>query len=177
MQKEETRKEGVEKRGQVWALSTETHDKMIKEAVRWAKSLGYEVVEHHLGTETGADAIFQNHFNERVILEVVTGVSFKSLFKKPRINEVFRTTRYWIPPETLGLIVVGDRIDNVKRHGIEAGLPAKLFDPLEQRIFPVLLVSLLGARASPKEELAQVSFRKKRGGFGLSLAHMGFNFF
>ena len=132
---------------------------MIKEAVRWAKSLGYEVVEYHLGTETGADAIFQNHFNERVILEVVTGASFKSLFKKRRINELFTTSRYWIPPETLGLIVVGDRIENVKRHGIEAGLPDDLFDPPQQRIFPVLvkdfkevipvlMVSLLGARAS-----------------------------
>ena len=157
--KRRNKKRRRRKKREVWTLSTKTHDKMIKEAVRWAKSLGYEVVEHHLGTETGADAIFQKHFNERVILEVVTGVSFKSLFKKPRINEVFRTTRYWIPPETLGLIVVGDRIDNVKRHGIEAGLPAKLFDPPEQRIFPVraidfkevipvLLVSLLGARAS-----------------------------
>lgn len=142
-------------------MSTKTHDEMIKEAVRWAKSLGYGVVEYHLGTETGADAIFRNNFNEKVILEVVTGASFKSLFKKPRINEVFRTThaRYWIPPETLGFIVVGDRVKNVKRHGIEAGLSAELFDPPEQRIFPVLakdfekvipvlLVSLLGARAS-----------------------------
>ena len=89
MQKREHRR-----KREVWALSTKTHDKMIKEAVRWTKSLGYEVVTHHLGTETGADAIFQKHFNERVILEVVTGVSFKSLFKKPRSNEVFRTTRY-----------------------------------------------------------------------------------
>ena len=132
---------------------------MIKEVVRWAKSLGYGVVECHLGTETGADAIFQNKFNERVILEVVTGASFKGLFKKPRIKEVFGTQRYWIKPEILRLVVVGDRIDNVKKHGIEAGLPAILFDPPEQRIFPVLvkdfkevipvlLVSLLGARAS-----------------------------
>jgi len=141
-------------------MSTKTHDKMIKDAIDWAKSLGYSVVEHHLGTESGADAIFENQHKEKVILEVVTGASFKSLFEKPRINEVFKTYgKYWIPPQTLGLIVVGDRIVNVKRHGIEAGLPATLFEPPWQRIFPVLtkdfekvipvlLVSLLGSRAS-----------------------------
>ena len=140
-------------------MSTKEHDKMIKDAIRWARSLGYEVVEHHLGKKKGADAIFQNQFRETVILEVVTGASFKGLFKKPRIKEVFATSRHWIKPEILGLIVVGDRIDNVKRHGIEAGLPDDLFDPPQQRIFPVLvkdfkevipvlMVSLLGARAS-----------------------------
>jgi len=47
----------------------------------------------------------------------------------------------------------------VKDHGVKAGLPADLFEPPEQRIFPVLvkdfkgvipvlLVSLLGARAT-----------------------------
>lgn len=92
-------------------------------------------------------------------MEVVTGTSFKNLFKKRRIQKVFGTQEYWIQPETLGLIVVGDRTDNVKRHGVEAGLPAALFEPPWQRIFPVLtkdfdkvipvlLVSLLGARAS-----------------------------
>ena len=60
---------------------------MIKEAVRWAKSLGYDVVEFHLGTETGADAIFQNQFKETVILEVVTGASFKSLFKNHELRK------------------------------------------------------------------------------------------
>jgi len=141
-------------------VSTKTHDDLIKEAVRWAKSLGYGVVEYHLGTDTGADAIFQNQFNERVVLEVVTGTSFKSLFKKPRIMGIFSSLRIpKLPPETLGLIIVGDRIENVKKHGIEAGRPAKDFDPPRQRIFPVLakdfekvipvlLVSLLGARAS-----------------------------
>jgi len=132
---------------------------MIEEAVRWAKSLGYGVAECHLGTETGADAIFENRFREMVILEVVTGASFKGLFKKQRIREFFLTSRALVPPEMLGLIVVGDRIDNVKKHGIEAGLPAYAFDPPKQKIFPVLvkdfkevipvlLVSLLGARAT-----------------------------
>ena len=62
----------------------------------------------------------------------------------------------------LGLIVVGDRIENVKKHGKEAGLPDDVFDPPEQKIFPillgdfkqvipVLLVSLLGARATEYE--------------------------
>lgn len=140
-------------------MSTKTHDEMIKEAVRWAKSLGYGVVEQNLGTRTGADAIFQNQFGEKVILEVVTGTSFRSLFKKPRIKDIFGTQKFWIAPETLGLIIVGDRTENVKDHGIEVGIPPELFDPPEQRIFPVLakdfkevipvlLVSLLGARAS-----------------------------
>lgn len=133
---------------------------MIKEAVRWAKSLGYGVVEHHPGTETGADAIFQNQYDEQVILEVVTGASFKKLFQKPRIREIFiRLGRYHVKSDILGLIVVGDRIKNVKDHGIEGGLPGEIFDPPKQRVFPVLtrdfkevipvlLVSLLGARAS-----------------------------
>ena len=68
-------------------MSTKTHDEMIEEAVRWAKSLGYGVVEYHLGTETGADAIFENRRREMVILEVVTGTSFKNLFKKQRIKQ------------------------------------------------------------------------------------------
>lgn len=141
-------------------MSTKTHDKMIKGAVRWAKSLGYGVVEFHPGTETGADAVFQNQFNEQVILEVVTGTSFKKLFQKPRIRKFFlRLGRYYVKSDMLGLIVVGDRIDHVKDHGIKVGLPTDIFDPPKQRVFPVLvldfervipvlLVSLLGARAS-----------------------------
>lgn len=141
-------------------MSTKTHDDLIKEAVRWAKSLGYGIIEQNPGTKTGADAVFQNQFNEKVILEVVTGASFKSLFKKPRIRDIFmKPGKYWIEPEILGLIVVGDRTENVKDHAIEIGLSDKLFNPPNQRIFPVLtkdfkevipvlLVSLLGARAS-----------------------------
>ena len=143
----------------VECMSTKTHDEMIKRAVDWARSLGYGIVESNLGTKTGADAIFQNQFSERVILEVVTGSGFKGLFNKPRIKEIFGTSRYWIEPETLGLIIVGDRVDQVKNHGLEAGLPEEIFDPPYQRIFPVLardfkevipvlLVSLLGSRAS-----------------------------
>jgi len=41
-------------------MSTKIHDEMIEEAVGWAKSLGYRVVEYNLGTNTGADAIFEN---------------------------------------------------------------------------------------------------------------------
>ena len=141
-------------------MSTKTHDDLIKEAVRWAKSLGYEVFEQHLGTETGADAVFLNHLEDKVILEVVTGSSFKKLFRKPRIREALeKDMEYDWVPEVLGLIVVGDRIDNVKKHGVEAGLPDELFDPPTQRIFavlvrdfkeviPVLLVSILGSKAS-----------------------------
>lgn len=141
-------------------MSTKTHDAMIKEAVRWVKSLGYGIVEYNLGTKIGADAVFQNQFNEKVILEVVTGASFRSLFKKPRIRDIFvKPGKYWIKPEILGLVVVGDRIENVKDHAIEVGLSDELFNPPNQRIFPVLakdfkevipvlLVSLLGARAS-----------------------------
>ena len=145
-------------------MSTKTHDEMIETAVWWARSLGYDVVECHLGTETGADAVFQNMFGEKVILEVVTGSSFKGLFRKPRIKKALEIEgekeKHW--PETLGLIVVGDRISLVRDHGIEAGLPVKLFDSREvKRIFPVrlvdfkqvipvLLVSLLGIRGSSK---------------------------
>ena len=136
-------------------MSTKTHDDMIKDAIRWAESLGYEVVEFHLGTETGADAIFQNHFGEKAILEIVTGSSFKNLFEKPRIKEALRSLHI------LGLVVVGDRIDNLKNHGVEAGLSNDLFESgnARQKVFgvraldfkeviPVLLVSILGARAS-----------------------------
>ena len=48
-------------------MSTRTHDKVIEEAVRWAESLGYGIVEFHLGTQTGADAVFENRFGEKVI--------------------------------------------------------------------------------------------------------------
>jgi hypothetical protein len=145
-------------------MSTKDHDDMIKKTVEWAESLGYGVVEAHLGTETGADAIFQNQFGEKVVLEVVTGSNFRSLFEKPRIKEAFVSlSKYQVSPptENLGLIVVGDRIDHVKDHGIKAGLPSELFETgsKTQKIFPVLarhfdalipvlLVSLLGARAS-----------------------------
>ena len=141
-------------------MSTKTHDDRIKKIVEWAKLLGYGVVECNLGTKTGADAVFENQFNEKVMLEVVTGSSFKELFQKPRIRKEFvRVGTYWVKPEILGLIIVADKITNVKDHGIEVGLPAELFDPPKQRIFPVLtddyksvipvlLVSLLGSRAS-----------------------------
>jgi hypothetical protein len=105
-------------------LSTKTHDDMIKEATRWAESLGYKVVESHFGTETGADAIFQNHFGEKAILEIVTGSSFKNLLEKPRIKEALRS----YPLHILGLIVVGDRIDHLKDHGVELGLSSELFE-------------------------------------------------
>jgi hypothetical protein len=130
---------------------------MIKDAIRWAESLGYEVVESHLGTKTGADAIFQNHFGEKAILEIVTGSSFKNLFEKPRIKDALRSYALHI----LGLVVVGDRIDNLKNHGVEAGLSSDLFESGNKRqkvfgvraldfkdVIPVLLVSILGARAS-----------------------------
>jgi len=141
-------------------MSTKIHDELIKDAVRWAKSLGYDIVERHLGTETGADAVFQNYSGEQVILEVVTGASFRKLFQKSRIKKALvRRGRYYVPPKILGLIIVGDRINRVKDHGLEAGLPNELFDPPKQKIFPVLtrdfdkvipvlLVSLLGSRAS-----------------------------
>jgi hypothetical protein len=137
---------------------TKTHDEIIEETIRWAKSLGYNIVDHNLGTETGADAIIQNHFDEKVILEVVTGSSFKKLFSKPRIKEVFEP---YHPPLTLGLIIVGDRINKVEEHGIKAGFSEEYFESGHkfQRVFPVLtrdfkqvipvlLVSLLGSRAS-----------------------------
>ena len=74
------------------------------------------------------------------------------------MKSVLVTPRHWIKPEILGTVVVGDKTDNVKKHGIEAGILAELFDPPQQRIspvlakdfkevIPVLLVSLLGARA------------------------------
>lgn len=141
-------------------MSTKVHDDMIKEAVEWAKSLGYGVVEYHLGTSTGADAIFENRFGEKVILEIVTGASFRELFKKQRIRERFEEDERWdMVPEILGLIVVGDRIENVEKHGTEVGIPRELFSPPDQKIFavlarhfkeviPVLLVSILGSRAS-----------------------------
>jgi hypothetical protein len=149
-------------------MSTKTHDEMIEEAVTWARSLGYNVIEYHLGTETGADAIFQNQFKETVILEVVTGASFRNLFQKQRIRELLLDPRDDAEKEEilLGLIVVGDRIGLMKDHGIEVGLPREFFEPgkKEQKIFPVLvknfndlipvlLVSLLGARASARARL------------------------
>lgn len=137
-------------------MSTKTHDKIILEAVEWARSLGYDVVKYNLGTKTGADAVFQNMFEEKVILEVVTGGRFRDLFKKSRIIKALQSH----PLEILGLIVVGDRIDLVRKHGIEVGLRKEFFDSAHERrvfpvlvkhfekVIPVLLVSLLGTRAS-----------------------------
>lgn len=147
-------------------MSTKIHDEMIEEAVGWAKSLGYGVVEYNLGTNTGADAIFENRFGEKAILEIVTGASFRELFKKPRIREGFEEDEKWdMVPEILGLIVVGDRIENVEKHGTEVGIPKELFNPPDQKIFavltrhfkeviPVLLVSILGSRASAYARVA-----------------------
>jgi len=141
-------------------MSTKDHDQMIKDAVEWAKSLGYRVVTYSLGTTTGADAIFENRFGEKAILEIVSGSSFRELFKKPRIREGFEEDEKWDRvPEILGLIIVGDRIENVEKHGTEVGIPRELFNPPDQKIFavlaryfdkviPVLLVSILGSRAS-----------------------------
>lgn len=141
-------------------MSTTIHDDLIKRVVRWAKSLGYELVEQHLGTETGADAVFQNRLGDKVILEVVTGGNFKEFFKKSRIRDLFADDQMiWAPPEVIALIVVADRIENLKKHGVQAGLSNKLFDAPTQRVFgvvvrdfkeviPVLLVSILGSKAS-----------------------------
>ena len=144
-------------------MSTKTHDEMIKTAVRWALSLGYGVLDSNLGTETGADAIFQNRWGEKAILEVVTGASFRTLFKKPRIRKALEIKIEGYIDEDIvwGIIVVGDRIDHVKDHGVELGLSEDLFESgsKNQRVFsvlardfkeviPVLLVSLLGSRAS-----------------------------
>lgn len=113
---------------------------MIKSAIQWAKSLGYGLVEHNLGTKTGADAIFQNAKGQKLILEVVTGARFKILFSNARIKEALaKVSKYWVsPPEILGLIVVGDRIDSIRKHGTKAGLPDELFNPPTQTVFPVL---------------------------------------
>jgi hypothetical protein len=134
---------------------------MVETSIDWAESLGYSVVEHHLGTATGADAVFQNVIGQKVILEVVTGSSFRNLFNKARIKQALvKGSKYWVsPPEILGLIVVGDRTDNMRKHGVEAGLPDELFNPPAQIVFPVrtrdfdkvipvLLVSIFGTRAS-----------------------------
>jgi len=141
-------------------MSTKTHDELIEKAVYWAKSLGYSVTEKHPRTETGADAVFQNHFGEKVILEVVSRPDFKELFRKARIREALvKISKYTTPPNILGLIVVSNRINNVKKHATEVGIPANIFEPKEQKVFavrecdykqviPVLLVSILGSRAS-----------------------------
>ena len=138
-------------------MSTQTHDEMILTAIRWAKSLGYRVVDYNIGKETGVDALFENQFGEQAMLEVETGAGFRKLFEKPRIQEALKS-----PPLTvLGVIVVGDRIDNLEEHGVEVGLPKQLFESgnLNQRVFgvraldfkeviPVLLVSILGIKGS-----------------------------
>lgn len=148
-------------------MSTRTHDSLIKTSIDWAISLGYSVVEHHFGTTTGADAVFQNMKGQRVILEVVTGSRFKNLFSKTRIKEALvKAGKYWVsPPEILGLIVVGDRIDSIRKHGVKAGLPDDLFNPPAQMVFPVLtrdfdkvipvlLVSILGTRESAYDSIS-----------------------
>ena len=137
-------------------LSSKTHDDMIRESTRWAESLGYKVVEQHFGTKTGADAIIQNLHGEKVVLEIVTGSSFKNLFRKKRIKKALENDLL------VGLIIVGDRIDHLMNHGQEAGLSIELFESgnKKQKIFgvltrhfndviPVLLVSILGTRGSP----------------------------
>ena len=141
-------------------MSTETHDELIGKAVYWAESLGYSVAEKNLGTDTGADALFQNHFGEKVILEVLSRPSFKELFEKPRIKKALvQISKYTVPPDILGLIIVANRIDNVKKHAIAVGIPANVFEPKQQKVFtvrdcdfkeviPVLLVSILGSRAN-----------------------------
>ena len=128
-------------------------------ALRWAETLGYTIVEKHLGTDTGADAIFENQFQERVLLEVVTGGRFKSLFDKKRIREIFENEEQYFPTSFLGLIVVGDRINNIKKHAANAEISKDFFEPPDQKIFPVLamdfkeiipalLIKLLGSKAS-----------------------------
>lgn len=142
--------------------STEAHDDLIEHAVHWAESLGYIVAEKNLSTKTGADAIFQNHWGEKAILEVVSSSSFKKLFKKPRIREMlvpYVGTYVVLLKEILGLIIVAPRIHNVKKHGIEVDIPEDVFQGENQRVFavrdkdfkeviPVLLVKILGSRAS-----------------------------
>lgn len=143
-------------------MSTKTHDELIERSVYWAQSLGYTVVDKNTGTKTGADAIFQNHFGEKVILEVVTGSNFRTLFKNPRIKKMLlpHVGSYEVAEkELLGLIVVAPRICNVKKHAIEVGIPEDVFQGKNQKVFvvrdsdfkeviPVLLISILGSRAS-----------------------------
>jgi len=141
-------------------MSTKTHDELIKESIRWAESLGYKVVDYNLGMKTGADAIFQNHAGEMALLEIVTGASFIKLFKKQRIKEALENKFF------VGLIVVGDRINKLKDHGIKAGFSGELFEPgnKHQKVFsvlvrdfnptiPVLLLSILGTKGSPNRAM------------------------
>jgi hypothetical protein len=74
-------------------MSTQTHDEMIKTAIRWSQALGYRVVDYNLGKETGADAIFENKFAERAMLEIETGANFRKLFQKERIIEEQKKAR------------------------------------------------------------------------------------
>lgn len=91
------------------------------------------------------------------MLEVVTGSRFKNLLRKERIKDALKNDLI------LGLIIVGDRIELLKKHGKEAGLSTELFEPghIEQKVFgvravdfkvviPVLMVSVLGTKGSPK---------------------------
>lgn len=143
-----------------------THDKMILNAISWAESLGYEVKDYNLGTEKGPDAVFRNSSGDEVRLEIETGASFIELFerlasKKKIWDELMPAGTYIAvsAPKFLGIIVVGDRINNVRKHAEEAGFAPELFKAPTQKIFavrasdfkellPVLLVSLLGSRAS-----------------------------
>jgi hypothetical protein len=135
---------------------TTTHDLLITDAKRWSEALGYVVDKPHLGHSKGFDAVFKNG-RRQVVLEIVTGTDFTRFFMRKSIrNLLIPVGKYSAPPET-SIIVVADRIDNVKEHGISTGLPEGLFGPPKQkvfplitrdfdRLFPVLLVSLLGAR-------------------------------
>ena len=140
-------------------MSTKTHDDLIKMALRWAETLGYNISESHLGTDTGADAIFENQFQEKVLLEVVTGARFINLFEKERIKDIFENEEQYFPTSFLGLIVVGDRIENIRKHAAKTGISIDYFEPPDQKIFPVLaldferiipalLIKLLGSKAS-----------------------------
>jgi len=143
-------------------MSTKTHDELIEKAAYWAKSLGYTVIDKNPGTKTGADAIFQNHLGEKAIIEVVTRSDFKTLFEKPRVKPMLIPspgTYVVSEKEFLGLIVVAPRINNVRKHAIKVGIPKDVLEGKNQKVFavrecdfkqviPVLLVSILGSRAS-----------------------------
>jgi hypothetical protein len=138
-----------------------THDEIIRDAIRWAESLGYAVPEHHFGSRKGPDAVFENYTAQKVILEVVTGTRFEDFFGSLRIkNALVKLGKYELTrPDMLGLILVADRVNRVKDYGTKAGLPAEIFEPKKERkvfplitrdfdkVFPILLVSLLGTIA------------------------------
>jgi hypothetical protein len=141
--------------------SLTTHDKLIMDACNYAKALGYEVVRYNLGRRKGPDAVFRNHQNQEVILEIVTGSTFKKLFEKTRVKEtLIKLDKYTVSKQDfLGFIIVGDRIDNIEKHALTTGYSKEFFETNKQKIFPVciydfkeiipaLLVSLLGSRAN-----------------------------